>query len=345
MITRIVCLVALVALALPAQLPSPPKQLEKFDATLGHWTGEGTVVMQKGMPEMKWTSRTHARKIMGGHFIRDDTRIDLVGMPGSLCFINFIAYDTHLGRFIQYTIGSHGQLGVNEIDWIDDQTFETVHTSMEMGKRTVERWIHKISDDKVSYTGQSADTGAWWTHVKGTNVRQKQGKTINLDIAAFMDAPAPEEMKKLSAMNGHYDMAGKWAMAPESPMQDFDGTEKIRSLWGGHVQETVAAGSNDYQGYGALVWNARDKTYRRFHLSSFGGFHGVTEASWAGEDELSFTQSAIFMGQRMISRSNLKLDDQGRLHSVNAYAMMPMGKPFNSFKAKYTLKAAKLGGN
>ena len=75
--------------------PKPAKELEKFSRLIGYWKGEGTSKGGPDQPEGKWTSTSHVRKVLDGHFLREDLRIDGVGegWPGPIQFISFMGYD------------------------------------------------------------------------------------------------------------------------------------------------------------------------------------------------------------------------------------------------------------
>ena len=55
--------------------PKPAKELEKYSKLLGYWEGEGTSKSGPQKPTTRWTSSAHVRKVLDGHFVREDTRI------------------------------------------------------------------------------------------------------------------------------------------------------------------------------------------------------------------------------------------------------------------------------
>ncbi len=75
--------------------PKPAKELEKFSRLIGYWKGEGTAKSGPNTPTSKWTSSSYIRKVLDGHFLREDVRIDSDGWQAPLQFIQFYGYDQH----------------------------------------------------------------------------------------------------------------------------------------------------------------------------------------------------------------------------------------------------------
>ena len=105
----------------PSQPPSnrgaPAKQLAKFGRLIGDWTGKGSLSMP-GLGEMPWTSTSRVRKVLGGHFVRDDTTIDFGGaMPGKLQMITFLGWDKERERYVQLNANNMGGVEITQIHW------------------------------------------------------------------------------------------------------------------------------------------------------------------------------------------------------------------------------------
>ena len=81
-------------------MPSPPKELQKFERLIGTWTGKGMAVMAPGAPEMPWTSKSMIRKVLNGFFLQEDTVIE-AGPNMTLVFRTFYGFDTQNKKYMQ----------------------------------------------------------------------------------------------------------------------------------------------------------------------------------------------------------------------------------------------------
>lgn len=206
--------------------PKPAKELEKFSRLIGYWQGEGTSRSGPGTPMSKWTSSSHIRKVLDGHFLREDLRIDSDGWQTPLQFIQFYGYDQHKKRFIGIGISNMGSAELGEITFQDDNTMIQTSAKLKQGKRVVERWVTKFGDDgKISFVGHEAiGDGDWFVHAQGTSTRidgEPKAKIVDASHA-FMASPTAE-MGKLKGLIGTYRFNGEILIMPGTPMRPISG--------------------------------------------------------------------------------------------------------------------------
>ena len=347
-ITLVLIAITVLTALVPAQAPAaPPKEMARFEKLLGTWIGSGTTRMSPEEPEAPWTSRSTTKKVMGGHFIRDDTLIDIKGqVPMNLAFITFYAWDATQSRYMVYSVTNMGELQVTELEWTDDNTIVQQSLTHREGKNVFERWVTKIKGDEVTFEGSTAGaTGGLWTMVKGKMTRSKDAEPVSLDKAGAMAMMKPgEEMKRLARMAGNYTLKGSWSMSPDQKAQTFDGTELVRPIFGGLVVESRSAGEG-YEEYSASVWNPRQKRYVSIGLNSWGLHHRIT-GFWASDQDLVFTFEGEMMGQKLVTRSVLRVDKNGQAIASYGHMISGASDPFKSFEATYSAKGgSKSGGN
>lgn len=327
--------------AICAQAPAPaPEEMKKFDRIVGDWSGKGTSSDGQGN-DMNWTSRNSARKVMGGHFVRDVVEIKFEApFELTLGFVNYYAWDATQKRYLAYSINNMGILRVTEVEWKSDDVMiqKSVSDHPAMG-RSLERWTTTFKKDgTVHLHGQSAgDTGAFYDMVDGVMTRQKNATPVALEQIGAFAMPgmpgAPAEMKKLLRMAGTYRVEGKYAMAPGQPFQEFVGTETITSAFGGYAMINRPSGEG-YEGFAIAAWDAGRHCYTRYYVNSW-GMHHADEFVWMG-DRLVFQSQQEMMGSRMISRYILDVDEEGKLVKGIGHTITGTADPFVSFESKYT---------
>jgi hypothetical protein len=338
MVTRIFGLVLLFAILGPVVAQAPPEpaeELKRLDPLLGHWKGEGVVHMEANDEGIRWTSRHHYRRVYGGHFVREDSRIHMAApVDATLAFIVFYAWDAEQGRIETFGAGNNGTLQLGEMNFAEDGSMVSGSTMMEMGQRVVERWVMKPEGDSVHMKGERASgTGPFYVHVKGSMTRSKDEAPVEVeDLGPFMVQPS-DEMKRLCRMAGHYTIKGRYAMGPGQELVEFEGTETLRSLFGGVALAFEPAGEG-YSGWGVMSWDARKKRYVMFSVNSW-GMAEHNECYWAPDGRFVATASGLFMGQPMISQTVIEVDAEGHPTKAQAHAMMAGSDPFLSFTGSY----------
>ncbi len=100
----------------PMGMPQPAKELAKLSRLIGHFKGQGTAKHSPDQPASNWTSITHCRKVLGGHFLREDVRIDMgEEKPAPLMFRTFYGVDQNNKRFTYQSIGNMGHAEKGEL--------------------------------------------------------------------------------------------------------------------------------------------------------------------------------------------------------------------------------------
>jgi len=324
--------------------PRPPKELEKFSPLIGYWEGSGTVSHGPGVPPGKWTSTSHVRKVLDGHFLREDMRVDFEGemFNAPLQFITFLGYDAQKQRFMSYTLSNMNSAESTEITWEDDHTMVSTATNFYQGKPVASRWVTKVEGDKLSYLSHEVHgSGEPYQHVKGTAKRVKNKPEARiLDAShAFMTKPDPE-MEKLKGLAGTYRFKGEMLMMPGMPMMGISGTTTGEFIFGGTALLTLVDGDpvqgHAYKGWHVLIWDARDKHYVSMSLNNVGEA-GLEIGSPASKTELVFTCTHPWYGGIPCVRSGvMELADDGAPLSYVAHGIIGTHKPLKTFEITYS---------
>jgi hypothetical protein len=324
----------------PAQEPQPAPELSHYDRLLGSWESSGTVNMgPEGAASAPWTAVSHSRKVMGGHFVRTDMRIDIQGeQPGTLGFITFYGWDPERKRHVAYEVSNMGMLAETEVNWLDADTMLTVSASNHMGQPTVERWITKLKKDSHELVGEKAvGDGSWHVHVQGKSTKSKDEKRVAVaDLGPFMVAPdaAMADARKLA---GTYEVKGAFTMNPADPLMEFSGQETAKPIFGGTILEfTVSGEPGNFEGWNALAYDPAQARYRMVGLSSM-GFACVQDGWRVGKDWV-FTAAGTFQGTPTVNRTTISLDETGHMAKASAQTMTGTSEPYTCFHATYTLK-------
>ena len=324
-----------------AQEFKPAPELSRYDRLLGTWESSGTVNMgPEGGASTPWTAVSHTRKVMGGHFVRTDMRIDIQGeQPGTLGFITFYGWDPEKKQHTAYEVSNMGTLAECEIMWPDADTMLTITAAKRMGQPTVERWITKLKKDAHEFVGEQAiGDGSWHVHVQGKSTKSKEEKRVAVaDLAPFMVAPDPA-MADARKLAGTYEVKGAFKMTPADPLMEFSGQETAKPIFGGTIVEfTVSGEPGNYEGWNALAWDPALARYRMVGVSSM-GFACVQDGWLVGKDWV-FTTAGTFQGTPTVNRTTISLDETGHMARASAQTMSGTSDPYTCFHATYTLKA------
>jgi hypothetical protein len=322
--------------------PKPAKELEKLSRLIGYWKGEGTSKGSPDQPAGKWTSTSHVRKVLDGHFLREDTIINGEGWPAPLQFISFMGYDTNKKQLVTASVSNMGTAEICEINFEDDNTMVTVGAKRFMGKPVVERWVTKLGDGTMSYVGHEAvGSGDWFVHVKGTSTKVDKLPMGKIANASFM-ASAGDEMGKLKNLVGTMTFKGEMIMMPGSPAMQISGESVTESIFGGTVLQTIVTGDpsngHTYRGWCAMVWDPNKKEYVSLCLNNMGE-SGIQRGTWVSDTELLFTCACPYYGGIPSVHSGvMKCDKDGTLKSYTSYSIIGTHKPLKSFHIDYSKK-------
>ena len=326
-------------------MPQPAKELAKLSRLIGHFKGEGTVKNSPDLPASKWTSITHCRKVLGGHFLREDVRIDTgEETPAPLMFRTFYGVDSNNKRFMHYSIGNMGNATKGELTWSDDDTLISANSMVQDGKRVIERWTTSFTDDGYTVVGHKAvDGGDFFVCVQGSMKRvsgKPEAKIMEASDAYMVKAAG--EMAKLKPMVGKYRFAGEMCVMPSMPMQPISGTSNCDFIFSGTILETTIHGDPaegspvKYEGWCAMAWNARDKCYVSISVSNMGEAC-MERAHWQSKTELLFTGARPYYGGiPSVHAGVMKCTADGNLASYSANSVIGIHKPLRSFHITYT---------
>ena len=134
------CLVLGQDSAEPMGPPKPAPELQKFNRLVGNFEGSGTASMVPGAPAGGWTSQSTYKWILGGHFLQEDTRVDIAAMGEMkmppMFFRSFYGWNRENKKYMSCSIGNMGPAEIAEIHWSDNDTMIVVNTGIEEGGST-----------------------------------------------------------------------------------------------------------------------------------------------------------------------------------------------------------------
>jgi hypothetical protein len=340
MILRLTLILTILCLPVLAQeLPSPAKELARLHRLLGTWEGEGTSTMAADAPEITWTGRTTVRKVLGGHFLREETRIKLSDpFPATIGFIAHYGWDAGEERYVSYAVDSMGKVASTELIWLDNDTLISTATTMEQGKPVIERWITHFEGDTQKFTSEKASgSEAFFTQIRGTMKKVDDAKPVDLKgVGATFGAAAPE-MERLGRMAGRYRVSGAYRMGPDREMVPFEGLDTYTSIFGGQILVTTAAGDG-YEAWSGKGWDPLRQRYVFVELNNWGMAH-TTEAWFTDDHHLASMIGGMWMGQPMRARTIVELDDHGRPKKAHSHILRSSQKPYMSFESTYVPEA------
>ena len=258
-------------------------------------------------------------------------------------FRTFYGVDQNNKRFIYQSIGNMGHAEKGELTWSDDDTFISSSSSVQDGKRVIERWTTSFTDDGYSVVGHRAvDGGDFFVHVQGSMKRVSGKPEAKIMEASHAFIEAAGEMGKLKPMVGKYRFKGEMCMMPDMPMMPISGTSNCDYIFGGTILETTIHGDQaegspiKYEGWCAMAWNARDKCYVSISVSNMGEA-SMERAHWQSKTELLFTGARPYYGGTpSVHAGIMKCTADGKLASYSANSIIGTHKPLLSFHITYT---------
>jgi hypothetical protein len=339
--------VPLAPLAAQEGPPKPAEQVAKFDVLLGSWEGSGTVQHGPGGEQSKWICKVAARRALGGHVVREETRIEIEGAPGPLWFVTLYGWDRETQRYVRVESSNFGAVQFSEVFWTGPKEMVTSRADVMEGKPFVERWVHRFDGAAWHFECQQAEGSAEiYTHVVG-DVKRTSEKPSDLAAveAAFMPemaAGGAPHMKKLARSAGSYQMKGWFKMAPDAPQTPFTGSEQVRAMYGGSVIEFAAKGDEvpgfgAYESLGWMAWDAHGRCYRMVFANNMGEI-GEQECRFSGDQRLVTTSASMSMGKPVTMRSVIEIGDDGAFQRFAGDMMMDTAAPGRFFEATYERK-------
>ena len=333
----------------------PAKQLQKYASLVGTWEGSGTVIDAPSAPPTrsrptaarvanKWTAKSTYQWVLGGHFLRQDTRVDL-GEQGTLAFCNFYGWDRETQRYMLFEHSNMGTAEAIELHWPAEDTMVHVSTGVEGGKPLVERWTSKIRGNTLTFScHQALGNSDFFVHARGEMKRtSKTVPMVKVVDAAFMPniIIAAKKIKPLKGMIGSYKMKG-WMIEPGQPKTDISGIETVSLMFGGTLVQLEVKGDPRldmpkmpaYEGWGCIAWNDHKQCYTSFWLSNYGEI-GIDECRIA-DNRLIMTIARLHQGQPIAGRSVIELGANGQITKLYADRILAAGEPQRTLEAIYT---------
>ena len=337
-------LATLPSAVVPAQSFGPALELKKLEPLVGRWQTSGTSVMVPGQPEGKWTSESNYRWVLGGHYLRADSWVDFdtEGM-GRLEFVGFMGWDRENKRYVSWDVSNMGTIASSVVHWTGDDTFVQVATGVEDGEPTIERWVTKIGDGKMSFVVHRAvGTGDFHRHVRGAGERiSEQAAEVQAADTSFMADAAKAKMKRFAKANGVYDVKGWMIPVPGAPKVEIFGSDVRRMIFddtvlAGHLRGNAAPGMPAYEAVQFIAWDPIDNTYKALGLCNYGEAQ-LQDARWHG-NSLVMTGAHLHMGQSMVARSLFQVDDHGGFQTMSSHDIQGTAAPAHCFEATYRKK-------
>jgi len=335
------------AAATVAQNPfAPVKQLRKYDILVGSWDGKGTAGGSPNAERIPWTSKSSYEWVLGGHFLRETTRIefDNEAFTAPLQVICFYGWDRGRKSYMSCSTFNYGKIDIDKIDFRGN-TMTVVQSGTDRGRPFMARWTSSIAGDRMTLNSQRAEgNDAVFTHVKGVmNRTSAKPSTVTVSDASFMVPQAAQVMQRLAPMAGTYRFKGTMIPAPGAPEMSFSGTDTCNSIFGGMIFEvtsqgdpTPQMGNFPWQGLNYFAWDEANGGLVNFSMNNMGGFqHG---RSWWTDQGLIGVQATRQGGVPTVMRSVLLTDDAGAIAKIWLHSTTGASDPVKSFEATYTKK-------
>ena len=277
----------LIANVLPAQdsleqMMTPAKETKKFDVFLGSWEGSGTA---KGSPDgeaMRFTVTADARRVLGGHFVREDSLFTFVGMEGSsIAFRSYHGWDRENKRYMSIQMGNDGSVQTTEMDWVDDKTIVSGNKVKMAGQVFYERYVVNFAEkDRYTLVGhRSVGAGKPFVHIQGEYRR----KTLTIANASVRPKPLPIESQGAFGptakalpfarrIAGHYRMKGSMIPAPGAPKMTISAEEIVKPIFGDSIllfrTKGEPSGGFSYEGVSALAFDPVGNRHKMVYVNN-----------------------------------------------------------------------------
>ena len=305
--------------ALAQELPAPATQLQKLEPLVGDWLGSGTIKSTPDGGDLAVTATESARWVLGGHYLRQETIVDLGEAIPSIAIMTFTGWDNETQRHVSFQVGNDGSLGSVETLIPDDETILSARIRIGEGQLVVERGVTRLGDGTYRFATQTAiGDGPFFTIVQGTARRTAAaGNALAVEASASM-APPAAEVAVLGKMSGEYRLQTRMTLAPGAPEIEATGTLAVRLIFGGTVQEMhqfleFGADVPAIESFRYTAWNPADNCYDVIVITSMGG--GPYTAQLRQVDDRTFVDGGIIVnaGQPTFVRLVLTCDAQGSI--------------------------------
>jgi hypothetical protein len=333
--------------AVAQEMNFPPAEgLKKFDRLVGAWEGTGKAFGPGDAEPLAWTSTSRAERVLNGHVIQENMRIEFgPGIP-VLHFRSFLGWDAAADRPVSYSIGNLGYGGRQEVRWVDDNTLVTTASHIEAGTPVVERTVLTFCEKGYHLRiDEAKGAEPFHLHVEGEVRRvEKPGQEFGAAPASFFSPSGvePDGVAKhatFQGMTGTYQLRGEVVPMPGAPKMEISGTEEIALVYGGSILTYHGRGTPKdgfaWEGLGYQWWEAERNTFVMLHLDNMGGI-AVADVRRVGDRSLVSTMSFDHGGQPTVLRTVVDLDAKGHITSIRSHSTSGTADPVLSFSAQYT---------
>ncbi len=326
--------------ALAQEPPAPASQLQKFQPLIGNWEASGTMRATPDAEEIAWTARESYRWVLGGHFVRLDSVVNLGEGMRHFALISFMGWDNENGGYVEFRASGRGEVAARDVHFPNDDTMLTAWTTMMEGQPMVGRSVVRMGDSTYTFEVHAAiGDGPFFTYFRGSAKKTSAVEEAQAVDATMVMAPPIPEMAMFEKMAGEYEVKGSMIPASGMPETPITGNEVIRLIVGGRLMESHitgdgAPGMPPYELFRYTAWNPVDKCYDSISVDNM-GMSGKAQLRALDDRTMVATAAAVMYGQPTVNRTLLTLDAQGRCSAVVVHAIAGAGEPQQTFSATY----------
>ena len=336
--------VLLLALTVTAQedLPAPAPQLKKLDVTLGNWEGSGTIRMEPEGPKLPWTSKSTARKILGGHFIQEDMTITTAPGAPPIVFRSVMGWDRNRKCYVSFSGGNEGSYGLQPFYFTAAGKMVSGQTKIEKGHVVCERWVSEYGKEECRFSGErSVDGGPFFVFLEGSTKRGGDGFHAPPEIQPEAMEPPSDKVKAFAPLAGVWDFKGWMKAMPDAPRTEIAGTETVLEVLGGHVYRVHVQGK-PFQpggpGYEAESYLGWDPTVNGLQTIGFNNMGEIWTSRMYGQgkNKLVYFHSGVMHGVPMTTRGCMNIVENGDRIEMHSDTLMGEHSPMRTFEGTFT---------
>lgn len=339
--SKLVLSVALAATAAPAQdgVPAPAAELKVLAPLVGNWHGSG-VLREPGDAETRWQAACSYRWVLDGHFLREDLRVEFVGVEDRLLAFAYLGWDRENRRFVRLGVTNTGLVQLHTLRAGADGTLTTLSLQRQHDQDYAERLSFSVKGDTLRHTVDLLlPEGASRTIVDGTFQRGGDAAEAGLDGAPFLGGTPHPDLARLVKAAGRYTTEGTFAMGPGQPNVKIAGTDDFRAGFGGLVLHGHTEGSAEglpghYVGEVFWAYDELRQCLVSHYLSNMGELMTM-EGRWSQDGQLLATSHGLWNGEPMVQRMRMQFDAAGFAVGANSHSIVGTGAPYESFRASY----------
>jgi len=323
-------------------VPSPAPELERFAPLVGHWNGSGVVRGNQDVGD-PWTAKASYKWSHGGFWLQQDFVLEFEGKPNPFASRTYLGWDGERRRYVTVQVANNGQVGLHEVEWLPEGAMMMMVRSRGQFVSFAQRTVLKTDGDTMTYKVDALTwSGSSTTMAEGTFTRAESGEIDALDQAAFGEA-SDAPMQDILRCVGDYSVVGTMRVSPGTAAMKIRGDDSLRAIYSeslihGHTDGVAEGMDSKYEADVFWGWDQHRSCYVQVFVSNMGEV-GEMELRFAQDRKsLISTGMATFMGQPMVQRMVIGLDEAGRFATGTAMSIMGTAPPFESFNATYSKK-------